>query len=101
MLQEAAGLHPGARPRELLRHLCQFFANPLHVDTLIERLALGPVSGTPVRRLSGGERHRLALAAALVGRPEIAFLDEPTAGLDPAGRRVTWQLVDELPGWHC
>ena len=96
MLQEAAGLHPGARPRELLRHLCQFFANPLRVDTLIERLALGPVSGTPVRRLSGGERHRLALAAALVGRPEIAFLDEPTAGLDPAGRRITWQLVDEL-----
>ena len=79
-----------------MRHLCRFFANPLHADELIDRLALGPVSGTPIRRLSGGERHRLALAAALVGRPEIAFLDEPTAGLDPAGRRITWQLVEEL-----
>jgi ABC-2 type transport system ATP-binding protein len=96
MLQEGAGLYPSARPRELLAHLARLHAQPLDVDVLIERLGLGPASRTSVRRLSGGQRQRLALAAALVGRPELVFLDEPTAGLDPQARRATWELMEQL-----
>lgn len=96
MLQEGTGLYPSARPRELLTHLARLYRNPLDVDVLVERLGLGAVVRTPVRRLSGGQRQRLALAAALVGRPELVFLDEPTAGLDPQARRATRELMEQL-----
>ena len=71
-------------------------AHPLDVDALVERLGLGGCGRTPYRRLSGGQQQRLALAMAVVGRPELVFLDEPTAGLDPQARRATWDLVREL-----
>ncbi len=96
MLQEGAGLHPAARPGELLSHLARLHAHPLDVAMLIERLGLGGTLRTPIRRLSGGQRQRVALAAALVGRPELVFLDEPTAGLDPQARRATWELMEQL-----
>ncbi len=62
-------------------------------DGLIERVGLGDVRRTPWRRLSGGEQQRLALALALVGRPEVLFLDEPTAGVDPEGRLIVRDIV--------
>lgn len=96
MLQEGVGLYPAARPGELLRHLARLYAHPLDVALLIERLGLGGALRTPIRRLSGGQRQRVALAAALVGRPELVFLDEPTAGLDPQARRATWELMEQL-----
>lgn len=66
------------------------------MDALVERLGLGSCGRTTYRRLSGGQQQRLALAMAVVGRPELVFLDEPTAGLDPQARRAAWELVRDL-----
>ena len=95
MLQ-SGGVYSGARADEMLRHMAKLHAHPLDVDALIERLGLGSCGRTTYRRLSGGQQQRLALAMAVVGRPELVFLDEPTAGLDPQARRSTWDLVREL-----
>src|SRR5207302_664244 len=73
-----------------------FNGDPGEVDGLLERVGLGGVASSTWRRLSGGEQQRLSLALALVGRPEVAFLDEPTAGIDPAGRQVVRAVVREL-----
>src|SRR5918994_710776 len=90
------GVNPGARAGEMLHLVASFAAHPLDVDALTERLGLGKVVRTPYRRLSGGEKQRLSLAMALVGRPELVFLDEPTAGMDPQSRRATWEIVRSL-----
>jgi ABC-2 type transport system ATP-binding protein len=96
VMLQSGGVYSGARADEMLRHMARLHARPLDVDTLIERLGLGGCGRTTYRRLSGGQQQRLALALAVVGRPELVFLDEPTAGLDPQARRSTWDLVREL-----
>jgi ABC-2 type transport system ATP-binding protein len=68
---------------------------------LVERLGISAFAGTTVRRLSGGQRQRVALAAALVGRPEVAFLDEPSAGLDPHARLDAWDLLRQTRDTGC
>jgi ABC-2 type transport system ATP-binding protein len=94
MLQDG-GLPTGAHALALLHRVAQFYARPHHVEALADRLGITAYATTAVRRLSGGERQRLALALALVGRPELVFLDEPTAGLDPQARHAVWDLVRE------
>ncbi|MCK8679030.1 ABC transporter ATP-binding protein [Streptomyces lichenis] len=96
VMLQSGGVYSGARAEEMLRHMARLHAHPLDVDALIERLGLGSCGRTSYRRLSGGQQQRLALAMAVVGRPELVFLDEPTAGLDPQARRATWELVREL-----
>ncbi|MCB5282284.1 ABC transporter ATP-binding protein [Arthrobacter sp. AL08] len=95
MLQDG-GLPPSARPIPLLRHIAGMYQNPRPVGELIERLGIDAFSRTSVRRLSGGQKQRLALAAALVGNPEVLFLDEPSAGLDPQSRQLVFELISEL-----
>ena len=95
MLQDG-GLPPSARPLPLLRHIAGLYAEPWPVDDLVQRLGIDTFSRTTVRRLSGGQKQRLALAAALVGRPEVLFLDEPSAGLDPQSRQLVFELIGEL-----
>jgi ABC-2 type transport system ATP-binding protein len=92
MLQDG-GLPNAARPLSLLRHLSAMYAAPAPLGELTDRLGIGDFAATSVRRLSGGQRQRVALAAALVGRPQVAFLDEPSAGLDPHARLDVWDLV--------
>ena len=95
MLQDG-GLPTGARAGELLRHVAALHARPLPAEQLLELLGLTAHVRTTVRRLSGGQKQRLALAAAVVGRPELVFLDEPSAGLDPQSRHAVWGLVQQL-----
>lgn len=96
VMLQSGGVYSGARADEMLRHVARLHAHPLDVDALMERLGLGGCGRTSYRRLSGGQQQRLALAMAVVGRPELVFLDEPTAGLDPQARRATWDLVRDL-----
>lgn len=96
VMLQSGGAWSGSRAGEMLRHIASLHAHPLDVDALVERLGLGSCGRTPYRRLSGGQQQRLSLAMAIVGRPELLFLDEPTAGLDPQARRATWDLVTEL-----
>ncbi|WP_370614157.1 ABC transporter ATP-binding protein [Mumia sp. Pv 4-285] len=96
VMLQSGGAWSASYPHEMLRYVARLYADPLDVDALIDRLGLGGIGRTPYRRLSGGQQQRLALATALVGRPELVFLDEPTAGLDPQARRATWELVEEL-----
>ncbi|MDJ0320210.1 ABC transporter ATP-binding protein [Pseudarthrobacter sp. PS3-L1] len=95
MLQDG-GLPPSARPLPLLRHIAGMYRNPWPVDDLVSRLGINDFSQGTVRRLSGGQKQRLALAAALLGRPEVLFLDEPSAGLDPQSRQLVFDFIVEL-----
>ena len=95
MLQEI-GLPPSVRVGELARCTAELYPASLDVGSLLERLDLLRLERRTIRQLSGGEQRRLAMALALVGRPQVVFLDEPTAGVDADGREVIRQIIREL-----
>jgi ABC-2 type transport system ATP-binding protein len=96
LMLQGGGLDPRSTARDVLRLYAAFHVGGLDPEQPLERVGLAPVATTRVRRLSGGERQRLALALALVGDPEVIILDEPTAGMDPEGKRATRALIREL-----
>ncbi len=95
MLQGGGG-YPAARAAEMLNLVAAYSAHPLDPSWLLDTLGLTDAARTTYRRLSGGQQQRLALACAIVGRPELVFLDEPTAGMDAHARLVVWELIDGL-----
>ncbi len=96
LMPQSTGAWSGIRPAELLRYLAGLYAHPHPPDDLIAALGLGSFARTPYRRLSGGQQQLVNLAGALIGRPDLVFLDEPTAGLDPHVRRRTWSVIRGL-----
>ena len=96
VMLQSGGVWPSLRTHAMLEHVARLYADPMPTDALLDRLGLSTVARTAYRRLSGGEQQKLALACALVGRPELVFLDEPTTGLDPASRLSVWQFLREL-----
>jgi len=95
MLQQG-GIMPAALPRELVRLHSRLFADPADPDGLLELLGLTHAATRRYKLLSGGEKQRLALALALVGRPQLLMLDEPTAGMDPAAKATVRALIGDL-----
>src|SRR3546814_12962178 len=95
MLQ-GGGAYPGSKAGEMLDLVAAYSADPLDPAWLLSKLGLTDARKTPYRRLSGGQQQRLSLACALVGRPELVFLDEPHAGLDAQARLPVWELIDAL-----
>lgn len=96
LMPQATGAWSGIRAGELLRYLSRLYAHPQPVEELMALLGIDAFAATPYRRLSGGQQQAVNLAGAIVGRPELVFLDEPTAGLDPRARRLTWEVITGL-----
>ncbi|MBV9092271.1 MAG: ABC transporter ATP-binding protein [Streptosporangiaceae bacterium] len=96
VMLQSGGIPPSVSPADYLRLLSRFHASPIDPAALLDLVGLAPVARTPYKRLSGGQQQRLSLAAAVIGRPELVFLDEPTAGMDPQARHATWELITRL-----
>jgi len=93
---QSSGIYRHITVREAIRHWAGLYPHPRDVDEVIELAGLRGKEGEPTRRLSGGQLRRLDFALALVGDPELIFLDEPTTGFDPAARRNAWETVRSL-----
>lgn len=98
VMPQGTGLMPGMRAGEAVRLFAAYYDDPADPHELLTRVGLAERAGSTWRQLSGGEQQRLSLALALVGRPRVAFLDEPTAGVDVAGRRLVRDVVADLRG---
>lgn len=96
IMLQGGGSYSGIRVREMLQLSAKYSRNPLDPDWLIEVLGLQGVAKNSYRRLSGGQQQRLSLALAIIGRPELVFLDEPTAGMDAQSRLAVWDLIRAL-----
>lgn len=100
MLQEG-GVYPSARVADTIRHYTALYARGVDWHTLIDTVGLADRASTAWRRLSGGEKQRLSLALALAARPEVAFLDEPTSGVDVHGRDTIRAVIRGLAADGC
>jgi ABC-2 type transport system ATP-binding protein len=101
VMLQGGGVYPSARVGETIRHYCALYDDVVSPESLIEKTGLRGLERRTWRALSGGEKQRLSLALALTGRPEIVFLDEPTAGVDIDGRAAIRRLVRELAEGGC
>lgn len=100
MMQEV--MLPGVmRPRELLEQVASYYPTPYDVDAVIQRMSLEGLARRPYGKLSGGQKRQVQFALAICGRPELLFLDEPTAGLDVQAREALWKVVRELKHEGC
>ncbi len=95
MLQES-GPEPGLTVREAVALYAGYYPKPRNIDETVALVGLGPQASERAASLSGGQRRRLDVALALIGDPELIFLDEPTTGFDPSARRASWEVVDGL-----
>jgi ABC-2 type transport system ATP-binding protein len=95
ILQELA-IEPYYSVRQVLTRNAGYYPNPRPVDEVIELIGLAEKADDRIKRLSGGQQRRLDVGLGIVGNPELLFLDEPTTGLDPSGRRETWELIKRL-----
>jgi ABC-2 type transport system ATP-binding protein len=93
---QSCGTYPHLTVRETLQHFARLYPAPRGVEETIALTGLEAAADRRARTLSGGQRRRLDLALALVGDPELIFLDEPTTGFDPAARRAAWEVVRAL-----
>ncbi|HYM45859.1 MAG TPA: ABC transporter ATP-binding protein [Solirubrobacteraceae bacterium] len=93
---QSGGIYSHVTPREALRHWASFYPRPRDVEDVLRLVGLGEKADVRSRKLSGGQLRRLDFALALVGDPELIFLDEPTTGFDPAARRGAWETVRSL-----
>jgi ABC-2 type transport system ATP-binding protein len=98
VMLQSGGIPPAVPAGEYLKTLSRFHVKPHDPAWLLDIVGLTDSAKTPYKRLSGGQQQRLSLAAAIIGRPELVFLDEPTAGMDPQARHATWDLVAALRG---
>ncbi|MGB0438165.1 MAG: ABC transporter ATP-binding protein [Mycobacterium sp.] len=96
VMLQGGGAYPAARAGEMLELVASYASDPIDPRWLLDTLGLTDSARTTYRRLSGGQQQRLSLACAVVGRPELVFLDEPTAGMDAHARIVVWELIDAL-----
>ncbi len=93
---QSAGLFEALSVRELVSHFASFYPAPLDPTRVIAMVGLADRAGARVKRLSGGQKRRVDLALGIVGDPELLFLDEPTTGLDPEGRRQLWEVIRDF-----
>jgi ABC-2 type transport system ATP-binding protein len=100
MLQDG-GVYPSARVFEIARHYCNLYDNRNNPNELLEAVDLTRQRKTSWRKLSGGEKQRLSLALALAAKPRVAFLDEPTSGVDIFGRDLIRNIVRQLASDGC
>ena len=96
VMLQSGGVYSGIRPLEMLRLFASYYEAPADPVELLDLVGLTDRQRSIWRSLSGGEQQRLSLALALIGRPEVAFLDEPTAGIDPSGRQLIRRVIADL-----